>query len=356
VITVAIDLRRASWRPELGLSRYARSLLNAMLELRPADVRFAPVDLAGSERWLPENPILLPSGRGFARRAWQDQVSMLVATRTADLLHLPWYEGPLHPVCPWVVSVFDLDTIVNPHSYRWRFRAYYNTLLRAHVRRARAVIVSSWATRAALEDRWPNPRYVVIPLGVDSVFFERPEPQATADAPYILYTGGFSARKRLDDLFEAFDQVSEAERDVRLTLTGDGPAEVRHAAAKHRSASRIRFTGRVSDERLAELYRQAEAVVYPSALEGFGFPVVEAFASGTPVVATAAGSIPEVAGDAAYLVPPERPTELADALLEVLGNAGLRDRLTAAGHLRAQKFTWSEAAGRTLDVYREAAS
>ena len=143
---------------------------------------------------------------------------------------------------------------------------------------------------------------------------------------------------------------------MQLILTGERPAEVGRAVAEHPSASRISFTGRVSDERLAELYRQAEAVVYPSALEGFGFPVVEAFASGTPVVATAAGSIPEVAGDAARLVPPERPTDLADALLEVLGNAALRDQLTAAGRLRAQEFTWSEAARRTLDVYREAAS
>ena len=189
MITVAIDVRRASWRPELGLSRYARSLLNAMLELRPADVRFAPVDLAGSEHWLTENPILLPSGRGFASRIWQDQVAMLAATRTADVLHLPWYEGPIHPVRPLVVTVHDLDTIINADTYRWRFRAYYNTLLRTYVRTARCVIAPSWTTRAALEDRWPNGRYVVIHSGVDTVFFDRSAPGSSADPPYVLYTG-----------------------------------------------------------------------------------------------------------------------------------------------------------------------
>ena len=113
---------------------------------------------------------------------------------------------------------------------------------------------------------------------------------------------------------------------------------------------RVTFTGLVEKQQLAELYRGAACLVFPSRYEGFGLPVVEAMASGTPVVAAASGSVPEVAGDAAVLVEPGNPAALAGGIERALAD---RERLARAGIARAKRYSWTETARRTLDVYRE---
>jgi glycosyltransferase involved in cell wall biosynthesis len=351
---VGIDLRRATWAPQVGISRYSRCLFDAMLELDTSDLEFRALDLLGSERCQSRASICIGGGHHFTQRFLQEQVRMARASRNIDLLHLPWYEGPIRPACPMVVNVHDLDTVDNQRGYSLRFRTYYNTLLRIYLRTARRIIVPSSATLEALESRWPYGRYVLVPYAVDPVFEKPPEHMSNGTSPYILYSGGFGARKRLGDLLTAFDRVVQVEREVRLVIVGAAPKEVLCAIATIAARDRIELTGYVDDRELVRLYRSARVVAYPSALEGFGFPVLEAFASGTPVVATRAGSIPEIAGDACLLVPPASPDELAEALLAVIQDKGLADRLAAAGRLRSSRYSWSETARRTLDVYRAA--
>jgi glycosyltransferase involved in cell wall biosynthesis len=129
-----------------------------------------------------------------------------------------------------------------------------------------------------------------------------------------------------------------------------GLSEVQAAIHRLRLTSRVDMVGYVSKEDLAGLYRGAECMVFPSHYEGFGLPVLEAMGSGTPVVATTAGAIPEVAGDAAVLVPPGEPDALADGVRQALTE---RDRLVAAGLERARRFRWASVAQRTLAVYKE---
>jgi glycosyltransferase involved in cell wall biosynthesis len=351
---VAVDLRRAAWAPYVGISRYARSLLSAMIALEPTDVELCALDLHGSRRSTHAATIRVGAGSYFVQRLVQEQLVMPRLSRKFDLLHLPWYEGPFFPACPLVINVHDLDTIERPDGYSIRFRAYYNTLLRLYIRRAQWIIVPSAATGEALERRWPGRSYVVILYGVDPVFAQRSDDGRESDPPYILYTGGFGRRKRVEDLLAAFERIAEAERDLKLLITGRASAEVLKAVKAMTARERVEFTGYVGDERLASLYRSASALVYPSALEGFGFPVVEAFASGTPVIACRSSSIPEIAEGAALLVTPASPGELADALLAVLRDHTLAGDLREAGLKRAQRFRWSETARRTLEVYREA--
>jgi glycosyltransferase involved in cell wall biosynthesis len=191
---------------------------------------------------------------------------------------------------------------------------------------------------------------VQIYYGIDDVFTSA---VARPDAGrYLLYTGGWGQRKRIDVLLDAFERVASAEPDVRLVLTGDpGPHERALIAAT--KSDRVDLVGRVSDERLAELYAGAAALLYPSALEGFGFPVVEAFACGAPVIALRAGSVPEVAGDAAILIDGDDSGDVADAALEVLRDQGLASDLVSRGRARSKEFTWTRTADRTLQVYRE---
>jgi glycosyltransferase involved in cell wall biosynthesis len=212
--------------------------------------------------------------------------------------------------------------------------------------------VPSQTSLEALEARWPGRPYRVVHNGVDAAF--RPPVVDAERERTILYTGGFGLRKRLHDLLAAFEQVAAHDSEVELTITGEPDDEAIAAVRAARFAARIRLMDRVSEDELANLYRRASVVVYPSEGEGFGFPVVEGFASGAPVVACDSGSVPEVAAGAALLVPPRRPSDLADALRSVLDDAAVAERLRADGLERARAFTWERAARLTVDAYREA--
>jgi len=277
---------------------------------------------------------------------------MAALSRHMDLLHLPWSEGPVRPLCPFVVTLFDLATLDGASSYELGFRAYYNSLLRAHMRRAATVIVTSNATLEAARERWPRQRYRLIPLAVDP-WFRAIEGESRTVEPTILYTGGFDPRKRIPDLIDAVVKVQARIPSVQLILSGEAPSAVADLA-KRRLGRQVTFSGYLGDEELAAWYRRAWVVAYPTDLEGFGFPIVEAFASGTPVVATRVGSVEEVAGGAALLVPPGDVTQLANAIQRLLSDGRLRDSLQAAGLRQAARFGWDEIARRTTDVYREA--
>lgn len=275
-------------------------------------------------------------------------------SRDLDLLHLPWYEGPAVHGCPLVVNVHDLDTLDHPEGYRWRFRAYYNTLLHIYLRRAQRIIVPSQYTLAQLEERWPGRPYVRIPYAVDAIFQPGDRASAAAGGRSLLYTGGFGHRKRLGDLVGAFALVARAREDVRLVVAGAATEDFRNDVERHGLLGRVDFSGFVEDNALAQLYRDADLLVYPSMLEGFGFPVLEAMASGTPVVATTGGSIPEIAGGAAVLVEPMRPQQFAGAILRLLGDDAEAARLREAGLRRAADFSWRACAEQTIEVYRDA--
>jgi len=352
---VGIDLRRNAWAPQYGISRYARNLLIAMHALAPPDLDVVPIDIAGSGVWDP-GPVLRTRPRhSMTARMLQEQVDMRRMRRRLDLIHLPWYEGPLMPATPHVVSVLDLDTIDGRATYNWRFRAYYNTLLRAYLRTARIIITPSQATTDALRERWPRPRYVTVPLGVDPIFSPDREPLRIAgEQRVVLYTGGYGPRKRIDDLLTAFGHIAKAHGDVDLVLSGAAPVEFLDAIARSSHPDRVHVTGYLTDAQMADLYVRASVVLYPTTLEGFGFPVVEAFASGTPVVATSVGSIPEIAGDVAWLVPMGDAQALTTAALTVLEDEAAAARMRAAGLARALTFDWASTAALTLDAYRAA--
>jgi glycosyltransferase involved in cell wall biosynthesis len=346
---VGLDVRRATLWPQTGIARYGRNLLRSIQSAPGEDLHVRAIDVSGSSRW-PE-PIAVGRGTPAPLRAIQEQVRMAASTQPLDLLHLPWCEGPVRPLCPLVLTLFDLTTLDSASSYQLGFRAYYNTLLRAHMRRAAAVIVSSQATLDAARERWPQQQYRLIPLAVDPWFHPEENESRTLE-PTVLYTGGFDPRKRVPDLIEAIARVRSRVPSLQLVLSGEAPKNLIDLAERT-LGRQVTFCGYLNDEELAAWYRRAWLVAYPTDLEGFGFPIVEAFASGTPVVATRAGSVEEVAGDAAMLVTPGDVGELADAIQRLLADERLRGSLRGAGLSRASMFSWSEVAQKTMDVYRE---
>jgi len=245
-----------------------------------------------------------------------------------------------------------------------RFRSM-RRLERFAIARAERVIVPSRVTADELVATLavPRARIAVIPEAAGSRF--GPTPGATdaairarlgLPARYLLHTGGADARKRLPELIAVFDELARDDRELALVLVGpvaasSGWAAVAAAIDRARAHDRIRLAGVLDDHDLPAVYRGARALVLATRHEGFGLPVIEAFACGTPVVATAALAVTEVAGDAALLVPVDEPQALAGALRELLASRSRADELAARGVARAAQFRWSIAAAETLAVY-----
>jgi glycosyltransferase involved in cell wall biosynthesis len=289
------------------------------------------------------------------------------ATRAAvDLIHAPAYTAPPWAGVPVVLTVHDVSYELHPewYPYRrdWLRRRFYRSGARAA---ARILTVSEFsAGEIARAYRIPRERITVTPLGVTPAFGPhdagRPhELPAGVAPPFVLHVGDLHERRNLG---VALDAVLEARRhgvaSLSLVLAGIDRGVVNGLcalAARAGAADALVPLGPVPERALHALYSGAGALVYPSRYEGFGLPIVEAMASGAPVIGSNAAAIPEVLGDAGILLDPDDVSGWATAIVSVLSDVGLRERLRAAGKARAATFTWARTARATMDVYRRAA-
>ena len=232
------------------------------------------------------------------------------------------------------------------------------------------IVTVSQASRRAIED-WlgrPDPRIRVITEGPDPIFSPRADDSETEailgrhglrpGECFLLYVGGLSPHKNLLRLVEAFARSAEAR--VRLVLTGDvhdvfhtHVPEIRAAIDRDQLGQRVLLTGFVPDEDLVHLYSRAYALVQPSLLEGFGLPAIEAMACGTPVIASRAGSLPEVVGEAGLYFDPTDIDSMAMAIHGLLVEPGRRDILARRALERSKRFTWDASARALLDCFDE---
>lgn len=261
----------------------------------------------------------------------------------ASLCHTQ-YAVPLRPPCPCIVTVHDLSFARDPSLMKRKDRLVFRAMVPRAARRAASVLTVSERTRRDLVELYgvPLEKIVVTPNGVDPSFAPGTplEPGTTPSrGPYALAVGAIERRKNQLAALEAATAAG-------LALVVAGPEKDPALAGELRRRG-AHLEGYVSTERLAELYRGAACVVQASRYEGFGLPVLEAMASGTPVVALREPALEEVAGDAAVFV--DEP-DLAGGIGRALRD---RDRLVAAGLTRARRFSWRAAAERTLAVYRE---
>jgi alpha-1,3-rhamnosyl/mannosyltransferase len=259
------------------------------------------------------------------------------ASARLDVLHCTTFRAPISPRAPLVVTVHDLALLRHPSAFpRWH-RTTGALTLRGGVPAADAIVAESAFTRDelyALLDV-PEERIRVVPNGVDPVF--------TTDGPsgegdYVLAVGTLEPRKNLAAAVEASRLAG-----VELRVAG---------AAGWGDVAAAGWVGEPSDEELAALMRGARCLVYPSLYEGFGIPVLEAMACGTPVVTSRGGATEEVAGGAAVLVDPRDPASIAAGIEEAVRR---RDSLVEIGRARASMFTWRRAADLVEDLWRELA-
>ena len=249
-----------------------------------------------------------------------------------------------------------------------KYSLYMRLMTRLAARSADRIIAVSEATKRDLQRvlRVPDRQIVVIHEAVGPEFAQPPAPAAVEAVirryglarPYCLFVGNLEPRKNLSRLIEAFGLVRThlraAGQAPQLVLAGTRAwlyNGVLRAVETHGLATGVVFTGYVPPADLPALYAAAACFVFPSVYEGFGLPVLEAMAAGTPVVASRAGAIPEVAGDAALLIDADRPAVIAEAIETVLADPLLRGRLVERGRARARTFTWEDVARQTLAVY-----
>ena len=321
-------------RQRTGDETYVRNLLRELAPLTEgAGLRLAAVS---------RRPELVPDGVepvALAAR-WQELRMALSLPRAlrrldADLVHTQ-YALPLHAPCPCVVTVHDLSFAREPELMGRKDRLVFGRVVPRAVRRAVRVLTVSERTKRDLVELYgvPPAKVVVTPNGVDPVFTP-----GVSSYDYLLAVGAIQLRK---------NQLAalEAAKAVGLPLVVAGPEKDPGLADELRRRG-ARLEGYVEPERLADLYRGAACLVQPSRFEGFGLPVLEAMACGTPVVCVPEPALEEVAGDAAVFV---EEGELADGIRRAIGE---RERLSAAGLERARAFSWQATAERTLAVYRE---
>ncbi len=267
---------------------------------------------------------------------------VLGRTPDVDLLHCPTYRGPLRPRAPLVVTVHDLAVLRHPEAFNRWTRTYSPLLVPRVLAAARRVIAVSEFTRRELIEllHVPPDKIHVVPNAVGEEFTREGD---TEEGEYVLAVGTLEPRKNLERLVEA---VRETGRELRVVgARGWGGVDV--------GGNGVRWLGEVSDTELARLYRGATCVAYPSIYEGFGIPVLEAMACGTPVVTTRGTAMEEVADGAAVLVDAQSSADIAAGIERA---ASERDELVARGVERARAFRWDAVADATVRVYEEATS
>lgn len=289
----------------------------------------------------------------------------------ASVLHYPYFAAPLISPVPVVATVHDLIPMLLPAYRGSPLVRLYTRLVSVGVSRARLVVADSECTRRDILRRLniAPERVRVIPLAANPRFAqdtsaaEREAVRRRYSLPdrFALYVGGFDQRKNVPRLIEAF-ALARQRRGLphRLVIVGERrPAsrffpDLVEAAQRSGVQDAVVFPGHVPDEDLPALYCLADAFAYASLYEGFGLPPLEAMACGTPVVCSNSSSLPEVVGDAGLLVKPTDVEEIAEAIGQVLADAGLREELRWRGRRRAELFSWERTARATRQIYYEA--
>ena len=358
-----------------GVANYARSLAGALAELVDGP-RVTLIHRRDHEFYENREHLKLvswgPRPHTSTEGAWnrfvrkQALMPLLLRGRGFDVVHDTNHYAPFLPPSAYgrVITIYDLIPLIIPEPL-WRRRLDHMTLIRLIARRADRIVTLSECSKRDIVRLYgiDERRITAISLAADERFrpasaAEIRQARAAHDLPgrYFLHVGAFEARKNLVPLIDAFCSAAQDMSNVSLVTMGRlGPGDQQRLTelVPLNLRGRVRALGRVDDKHLASLYSGAEALVYPSAYEGFGLPVLEAMQCGTPVITSSLSSLPEVVGDAALTVDPRDKEEMARALVQLAGSRKLRGQLREFGLRRAQLFSWRETAQQTLQVYQE---
>jgi glycosyltransferase involved in cell wall biosynthesis len=306
------------WIGDHGIGRFARHVLSGL--------NYRSVPLSGH----PAAPL----------DTWR--LSRVLANLTADdLFFSPGYNTPLFCAAPYIFTIHDLSHVFCPENSSPLIQLYYATVMKRACHRAAAILTVSEFTRGQIAE-WsgvPGEKVFNVGCGVDSAY--RPEGERYLPFPYLLCV---SNRKKHKNEFRIVDAFAKAPVDqrIKLVFTGDPTRPLSDWIERRGIAERVNFVGSVPEEKLPSLYRGATALIFASLYEGFGLPLVEAMACGTPVVTANVSAMPETAGDAALLVDPTSVEQIAEAIEQIVNNSNLRTQLKDRGLIRAARFSWQK--------------
>jgi glycosyltransferase involved in cell wall biosynthesis len=358
---VAIDAR---WLHLGGLGTYAYHLIAGFARHGNGFTLRGIVNQRNAERIAPFcDRVVIAEASMYSLR---EQLEIARAARGADLLHVPHYNAPLLYHGPMLVSIHDVIHITAP-VYRRDVRAwlYARPVLNLVARKADHIVTVSEYSKAQIVDqlRVPSSKVTAIYNGVNSQFCcaDRNEAFAAVStalglkSPYVLYVGNLKPHKNVSTLLRAFAMLRKG-TDIpqELLIIGD---DARWGRARREECSRLgindttHFVPEVAQKLLPKIYAAADLLVMPSTIEGFGLPVLEAMACGTPVVCSRATSLPEVGGDAVLYFDPASPEDLASVIERVVNSSELQEKLREKGLERAKRFTWEDSIRKHVELY-----
>lgn len=366
-VTIGIDASRAVKRQVSGIEYYSQEIIKTIIDLgKDAESRFVLYAPESLEQLIPNLPANTTSKIMPFWRLWsQVRLAYETIVHQTSVLFVPAHTIPFLCRGKVVVTVHDLGFKHYPNLYPFLNRLYHNLSANFSVRRASHIIAISNATKKDILKFYPKidaKKITVIYHGYDSKKF-RPTDTGEYElfkekyGPYILFLGRLEYKKNIKRIVEAYAQVRHEDTSIahKLVLAGlpkygFGEVETLIKSLPPHVQEDIILTGYVKDADVAPIVREADIFLFPSLFEGFGMPVLEAFASGVPVITSKTTSLPEVAGDAALLVNPYKTDEIADACLKLILDRKYHQTLKTKGLARAKDFSWPKAGQATLNI------
>ncbi|MCU0498846.1 MAG: glycosyltransferase family 4 protein [Anaerolineae bacterium] len=359
---IAFDARLTYYR-QGGISEYMRRLLEAFVPFAPDHDLRVLHNFRMKETLSPVFPrlnCLTPCHHRYERTL----LGLELSPHRFDLLHSPDFIPPRWGARRYVITVHDLAFLLFENLQTAASLRYYRDQLASSLAQASQVITVSHATKADLLRLFdvPENRITVIWNGVHPRF--QPLDPVTIEShlsaypqlprEYLLFVGTIEPRKNLPTLLKAYHQLRDAPKLVLAGQKGWLSEETFQTIADLELQDAVILLSEIASEHLPALYNRALIHLFPSIYEGFGLPVLEAMACGTPTISSDRGSLPEVIGSAGLMVDPENVDAIADAIQQLLTDRALADRLRADGLVWVKQFTWEQCARQTLGVYATA--
>lgn len=369
---IGIDASRANARERTGTEWYSYHLIQALKKLPVPGLEF----MLYSKKFLQDGLETFPEGWDGKILYWKSQrfwnqfrLSWELWRHPVDLFFQPTHTLPLFRPKRTVTTLHDIGFERLPHLYRPAELRYHRYSANAAVKRADRLLTVSEFSRGEILERYklPPERVVATPLAADPRY-RADIPEEAKDAvlakyrlsrPFIIYAGRLEEKKNIVNLIHAF-AIFKGWRGVgdpvKLLLVGSpgfGIERIRKEIAARKMQGSVVMPGYVPEEEMPALMACARMLVLPSWYEGFGLPILQAQACGTPVLAAEAGSMPEVGGSAALYAKPGEPEQIAHVMKTLTDEQSLWDRQRAAGFENAKRYSWDETARRTMNVMLE---
>ncbi|MES2407835.1 MAG: glycosyltransferase family 1 protein [Pseudomonadota bacterium] len=327
-LNVYSDMR---WPLKTGIG----NVMAAMIERKPSRMDLIGLEVKGS------------IGSPFSPFA----ISHALRRSGADRDGVYWSAGFVPPALMNMPSVVTVHDLTHLRFYSRFHAAYYNHYLKPLYRRCSAIVCVSDYTRREFLD-WsgmPPDKVSVVYNSVDQMYLDNQE-AAQLSYRYVLYPGNHRSYKNLERLISAFAASALPQQNIHLVMTGAVNQSLVEHAMRQGVVSKLHFLGRVKDEDLPKLYKGALLVAFVSLYEGFGLPIVEAMASGVPVLTSDVSAMPEVAGNAALIVDPYSIDAIAEGLNDLVSDEVLRQELVGKGREQVKRFDWDRSAKKLWDI------